>query len=62
MSQKTVELVHRAADAFNQRDLDAYLTGLDPAVEFRSRVVGMKGGYHGHEGIRRWWQVRPRSD
>ena len=55
MSQENVESALRAFDAFNRRDLDAYLELLDPAVEFRSLLVGMENSYHGHEGIRRNW-------
>ena len=55
MSQENVESVYRAFDAFNRRDLDAYLELLDPAVEFRSLLVDMENSYHGHEGIRRNW-------
>ena len=56
MSQENVELAYRAFEAFNRRDVDAFLEFLDPAVEFRSLVVGMEGSYHGHEGIRRYWR------
>jgi len=56
MSQDYVEDAYRATDAFNRRDLDAYLEFLDPAVEFRSLVVGMEGTYRGHEGIGRYWR------
>jgi hypothetical protein len=56
MSQENVELVHRAVDAFNRRDLDAFLALSDAAAEVRSLVVAMEGVYHGHEGVRRWWQ------
>ena len=56
MSQENVEGVYRAFDAFNRRDLDAYLELLNPAVEFRSLLVDMENSYHGHEGIRRNWQ------
>jgi ketosteroid isomerase-like protein len=56
MAHDYVEDAYRAADAFNRRDLDAYLAFLDPAVEFRSLVGGMEGTYHGHEGIARYWR------
>jgi len=56
MSQENVELTYQAYDAFNRRDLDAFLENVDPAVEFRSLLVGMEGSYHGREGIRRYWQ------
>jgi ketosteroid isomerase-like protein len=57
MSQEHVELIHRALDAFNRRDLDAVLAMLHGDVEFGSRLAVMEGGFHGHEGIRRWWQT-----
>jgi ketosteroid isomerase-like protein len=58
MSQENVELVHQAADAFNQRDLDAFLALCDPEMEFFSRILELEGGgpYRGHEGVRRWWE------
>jgi ketosteroid isomerase-like protein len=57
MSQKNVELVHHIFDALNRRDLDAVLALMDDEVEFASRLAGMEGGFHGHRGIRRWWQT-----
>jgi ketosteroid isomerase-like protein len=56
MSRENVEVVHQAGDAFNRRDLDAFLALMDPAVEFTPYVVAMEGGYHGRDGVRRWWQ------
>jgi len=29
---------------------------MDDDVEAVSLLVAMEGGYHGHAGIRRWWQ------
>ena len=55
MSQN-VTLVQRAFDAFNRRDLDAFLELMAEDVEVRSRLVAVEGGYHGHEGVRRWWR------
>jgi ketosteroid isomerase-like protein len=57
MSQENVELVHRVLDAFNRRDLDAALALVEGDVEFGSRIAAMEGGFHGHEGIRRWWRT-----
>jgi ketosteroid isomerase-like protein len=53
-----VELFHRAVDAFNRRDLDAYLALHDADVEFTpyERAVEGLGPYHGHDGIRTWWK------
>jgi ketosteroid isomerase-like protein len=55
MSQENVEFYSRGLDAINRRDLDAYLALMDDEVEAVPRMVGVEGGYHGHEGIRRWW-------
>ena len=55
MSQENVDLVLEAYDAFNRRDWDAFLALVDDEVEIESRLVAMEGGYHGHEGLRRWW-------
>jgi hypothetical protein len=55
MSQENVELAHRAVDAFNERDLDAFLALIHADVEFIALEVEMEGGYHGHAGMRRWW-------
>ena len=55
MSQENVELAKRALDAFNQRDWEAFLALTDEDIEIESRLVAMEGAYHGHEGLRRWW-------
>jgi ketosteroid isomerase-like protein len=56
MSQENVELAYRAVDAFNRRDLDALLALTDDDVEVFSLLVPMEGGFHGHDGVRRWWE------
>jgi hypothetical protein len=43
MSQENVDLHYRAIDAFNRRDLGAYLTLNDPEVEFTPYEVGPGG-------------------
>jgi hypothetical protein len=55
MSQENVELMLESYDAFNRRDWDALVLLVDDAVEIESRLVAFEGGYHGHEGLRRWW-------
>jgi ketosteroid isomerase-like protein len=55
MSRENVELLHQALDAFNRRDLDAFLALMAPGVEANSRLVAIEGGYQGHNGICRWW-------
>jgi hypothetical protein len=56
MSQENVELAQQVFDAFNRRDLRAFLALMDAGVEAGSRLAAMEGGYHGHDGIRQWWQ------
>ena len=56
MSQENVELTHRASDAFNRRDLGAFLELMDDDVEYVPRAVAMEGRYHGHDGMHRWWE------
>ena len=55
MSQENVQAALEAFDAFNRRDLDAMLALMDADVEAVSRLAAIEGGYHGHDGIRRWW-------
>jgi hypothetical protein len=55
MSRKNVELALAFADAFNRCDWDAFVALVDDEVEIESRLVAMEGGYHGLEGLRRWW-------
>jgi hypothetical protein len=58
MSQENVELTQRAIDAFNRRDLGAYLALHNPDVEFTPYEVWVQGGepYRGHAGVRSWWE------
>jgi anti-anti-sigma factor len=43
MSQENVELLYRAYDAFNRRDLDAFLALMDPEVELTTRIIELEG-------------------
>jgi uncharacterized protein len=43
MSPENVELVRRAYEAFNRRDLSALSTLVDPEVDFRSTVESHRG-------------------
>ena len=59
MSQQNVDLVLESYDAFNRRDLDAYLALIDPEVELTPRIMELEGGsyYRGHDGVREWWRT-----
>lgn len=58
MSQEkeNVRLYRQGIDAFNRRELDAFLALAHPEVVGFSRVLAVEGGtYHGHDGTREWW-------
>ena len=55
MTQENVEAARRAYDAFSRRDLDRFLELMDADVDFTTRFVERGGSYHGHEGVRTWW-------
>jgi len=44
MSEENVELFHRAHDAFNRRDTDAFLALCDPDMEVISGLRVLEGG------------------
>ena len=49
-------LVDGFVDAFNRRDADAFVALMDPEVAFHPTVlVGDRGVYGGHDGVRRWF-------
>src|SRR5262245_4388096 len=57
MSEENVEAFKRGAEAYERRDLEAVLDGLDPEVEWWGLSALVEGGdaYHGHEGFRQFW-------
>ena len=55
MSEQNIELHRRANEAFNTRDVEAYLAFCDPQIELHTAVTGPGPAvYHGHDGVRRW--------
>jgi hypothetical protein len=41
-------------EAFNARDIEAFIAYCDPGIEFHS-TMGVGGAvYHGHDGVRSW--------
>jgi hypothetical protein len=58
MSQENVELSHRAAEAFNRRDLGAFLALQEDDVQGVPLAIDMEGDYRGHDGTRRWWKAQ----
>ena len=55
-SPGNVEQYRRAAQAFNEGDLDSLLAVMDPEVEAYPRLAPIEGGYSGHDGVRRWFE------
>jgi ketosteroid isomerase-like protein len=56
MSRENVELVRRNNDAYNRRDVGAYLETVSESVSFRSRFSVMDNrGYRGHDELRRYF-------
>ena len=56
MSEENAELLRRAVDAYNRRDVDALLRELDPQVQWLPALPGLlvqdAHVYQGHDGIR----------
>jgi ketosteroid isomerase-like protein len=53
MSERNVELLRRAIEAYNARDLETFIAYFDPSSEVRSAFAEVGGGvYHGHAGLR----------
>jgi hypothetical protein len=48
-----MELLQRAYDAFNARDIDAALALMHPEVDWPNGFEG--GREHGHEAVRAYW-------
>src|SRR5262245_40123277 len=58
MSEENVELYQRGIEAFNRRDLDAFLALAHPDVVGISKLSAIEGrlSYRGHDGTREWWK------
>lgn len=47
------EILTKAYEAFNRRDIDTVLTYLHPDVDWQNGLEG--GRVYGHEGVREYW-------
>jgi ketosteroid isomerase-like protein len=58
MTSENIELVRRAIDFFNRRDIDRALEETDPDLEMDwSNSIGpLKGVYRGRDEIQEFWQ------
>jgi ketosteroid isomerase-like protein len=56
MTEDNVDLVYRAFDAVNRRDIDGFLALMSPEIVFIPRLLSVEGGeLRGHDGVREWW-------
>jgi ketosteroid isomerase-like protein len=53
VSTPEVELAKRLWRAIQRRDLDEFLSMVDPEIEFVSFLE--RDTYRGHDGLREWW-------
>jgi ketosteroid isomerase-like protein len=54
MTESNIELMRRAAEAFNGLDVETFLAYCDPEIEFESAFAGVGATFRGHEGLRMW--------
>jgi uncharacterized protein len=57
VTSERVQVVSEGYDGWNRRDFDAMVERLAPDVVWRTAGVfpGLKPVYHGHDGVRRFW-------
>jgi ketosteroid isomerase-like protein len=57
VSQENLDLVRRALDAFNRRDIDGYIATIADDFVLHSQFAAVEAGtYQGHEDIPRYFQ------
>ena len=57
MSGENAALLRLGYEAINRGDLDTFMSGIHPDVEYESVLVGVEGSsavFRGREGMRRW--------
>jgi ketosteroid isomerase-like protein len=55
--EENVELYRRAVEAYNARDIEAFIALCDPSIEGHSVFAAVGGAvYHGHDGMRRFFR------
>src|SRR2546428_12508991 len=57
MSERNVELLRRLIEAFNAREVEAFIAYCDPSIEFKSVFAAVGGAiYRGHDGLRKYFR------
>jgi len=54
MSQENLELHRRNVELWHARDFEAFIATCDPSIEFHTEFSAVGGGYHGHDGLRKF--------
>jgi hypothetical protein len=55
MSHQNVDLLRRVVEAYNAREIEAFVAYCDPSIEFQSAFAAVGGEvYYGHDGLRKW--------
>ena len=54
MSRENVELHRRNIEVWHARDFEAFIATCDPSIEFTTEFSAVGGGYHGHDGLRKF--------
>jgi hypothetical protein len=56
--ESLTQIVERAYEALNARDLEGFLALSDEGIQITSLIAEAEGGsFHGHEGVREWWDT-----
>jgi len=57
VSRENVERHRRVIEAYNARDVEAFIAYCDPSIEFHSAFASVGGAvYHGHDGVRKFFR------
>ncbi len=56
MSERNIELIRGTVEAFNARDIEAFVVYFDRSAELHSAFAAVGGAsYHGHDGLRAYF-------
>ena len=58
LSAKNIEIVRRMLELWSNGDLEGFVEGLDPEIEWRTSGIypDVDPVYYGHEGFRKFWR------
>jgi ketosteroid isomerase-like protein len=58
VSGENIEIVRRLLERWSNGDLEGFIEGVDPEIEWRTSGIypDVDPVYHGHEGFRKFWR------